>query len=230
MLVEGGDFEIHRTYTNASILIASSSLYEKWKIDGILYNVDPFKKTRISETDYYYFKSDKQFLLGLVRHGNPFSTRRSATTFSFILKQMRKVTSISLFDGIYIEEFGYILPTYTSDSVSDDALLGTYLSGGQAKHFSDGKINALMLNEADYDEIARIIGIAIAKEEPQEGEKPIKVKGARFSLVGRPELEKFFNEHIVAILDEPERYKKLGIDFPSSIVLYGPPDAARHTP
>ncbi len=40
-----------------------------------------------------------------------------------------------------------------------------------------------------------------------------------FELPGRPELEAFFNEHVVDIIQNRERYKALGIDFHDSVRL-----------
>jgi hypothetical protein len=48
-----------------------------------------------------------------------------------------------------------------------------------------------------------------------------------FSLPGRRELEAFFNEHIVEVLNEPEKYKKMGIDNPSAVILHGPPGCGK---
>ena len=226
LLIENDEYEIYRTMKNGFILVVKTSLYTKWLKENILFNVDPFKKITIEQNDFYFLHSEKAFQLGIVKHGNPLSTRHSALTFTFVLKQMRKVTDISLYDGIYIEEFGYILPTYTSEKMSDDALLGSYISGGKIVHFSDENLKSLFLVEDDYEEISKLIGIEREKSRIRESKKAGQ-KGSQFRLIGRPELEKFFNEHIVNILNEPERYKKLGIDFPSSIVLYGPPGCGK---
>ena len=43
-----------------------------------------------------------------------------------------------------------------------------------------------------------------------------------FSLPGRPELEKFFNENILDIIDQEGKYKRMGIEFPTAFVLHGP--------
>jgi len=48
-----------------------------------------------------------------------------------------------------------------------------------------------------------------------------------FELPGRPELEAFFNEHVVDIIRNKERYKALGVGFPSAIVLHGPPGCGK---
>jgi SpoVK/Ycf46/Vps4 family AAA+-type ATPase len=51
--------------------------------------------------------------------------------------------------------------------------------------------------------------------------------GEPFELVGRPELETFFNEHVVDIVRHKDRYRALGIEFPSAIVLHGPPGCGK---
>jgi cell division protease FtsH len=50
---------------------------------------------------------------------------------------------------------------------------------------------------------------------------------ARFSLPGRPMLEEFFNEHIIDIVRNEERYAALGVGFPSAIALHGPPGCGK---
>lgn len=226
MLFEYENYEIYRTYSNAILLIVRSQLYDRWVDENLFFSVNPFKRAEIDQQSYYYLLSNKQFQLNIVKLGNALCDRKAAVTFAFVLKQMRNVTSVSLYDGIYIEEYGYILPTYTEENVSDDAVIGTYLSGGRIIHFSDNDIDALLLNDLVYQEISDITGIerkVLPKVELPSQNKPT----GKFTLAGRPELEKFFNEHIINILNEPERYKKLGIDFPSSIILYGPPGCGK---
>ena len=51
--------------------------------------------------------------------------------------------------------------------------------------------------------------------------------GNAFELPGRAQLETFFNEHIVDIVRNKERYKALGISFPSATILHGPPGCGK---
>lgn len=48
-----------------------------------------------------------------------------------------------------------------------------------------------------------------------------------FELPGRPKLKDFFNEHVVDIIFYPEKYQAMGIEFPSAIVLHGPPGCGK---
>ncbi len=227
MLFEYENYEIYRTYSNATLLIVREKLYNKWQAEGLFFSVDPFKRIEIDMQTYYYLLSARQFRLNIVAFGYTLCDRNAAVTFAFVLKQMRKVTAASLYDGIYIEEYGYILPTYTGQDMSDDAVIGAYISGGRLTHFSDGEMDSLLLNDRVLQEISNITGIE-RKVFPVSDISAFRENNKRkFCLPGRPELEKFFNEHIVDILNEPDRYARLGIDFPSSVLLYGPPGCGK---
>lgn len=66
---------------------------------------------------------------------------------------------------------------------------------------------------------------AVKPEQPQSPEEPAESKV--FRLPGRPQLEEFFNEHVTDIIFNAEKYQVLGIDFPSAIVLHGPPGCGK---
>ena len=54
----------------------------------------------------------------------------------------------------------------------------------------------------------------------------IKDKTA-FRLIGRPEIEQFFNDNIIDIVLHQEKYKRMGIPFPGATILYGPPGCGK---
>ena len=60
-----------------------------------------------------------------------------------------------------------------------------------------------------------------------ESAVPLTAKNAVFELAGRPQLTDFFNEHIIDIVLNRDRYKALGIDFPSAVILHGPPGTGK---
>ncbi|WP_417547013.1 AAA family ATPase [Marinobacter segnicrescens] len=48
-----------------------------------------------------------------------------------------------------------------------------------------------------------------------------------FCLPGRKSLEEFFIEHVIDIIFNAERYRAMGIEFPSAIILHGPPGCGK---
>jgi AAA+ superfamily predicted ATPase len=64
-----------------------------------------------------------------------------------------------------------------------------------------------------------------AKKEEKESDG--KLEDMVFRLPGRSRLEAFFNEHVIDIVVNSERYKALGIGFPTAIVLHGPPGCGK---
>ncbi len=67
------------------------------------------------------------------------------------------------------------------------------------------------------------------RKERQEKEKEAASENGEqmFRLPGRPNLEVFFNEHVIDIVVHSERYKALGISFPTAVVLHGPPGCGK---
>ena len=61
----------------------------------------------------------------------------------------------------------------------------------------------------------------------EQTEAAASARPKHFRLTGRPALETFFNDHVVDIVENPDRYKALGIDFPTAIVLHGPPGCGK---
>ena len=49
----------------------------------------------------------------------------------------------------------------------------------------------------------------------------------KFVLIGRPELEQFFNDNIIDIVLHQEQYKRMGISFPGATILHGPPGCGK---
>jgi SpoVK/Ycf46/Vps4 family AAA+-type ATPase len=81
----------------------------------------------------------------------------------------------------------------------------------------DRVIAAAKLPVSDVLESApAALGAGQARERPKE-----------FRLHGRPQLEQFFRDHVIDIIENAERYRKLGIDFPSAVMLHGPPGCGK---
>ena len=75
------------------------------------------------------------------------------------------------------------------------------------------------------DEKTAIADATVQPEQPQLSE--VGAEPRVFTLPGRPQLEEFFNEHVIDIIFNVKKYKALGIEFPSAIVLHGPPGCGK---
>ena len=141
--------------------------------------------------------------------------------------------------------------------VDDEVVLGTWITGGvviSTESFRRLTNLTGWMPAGDLAEIVRAAGFtvpadagllakrkpashaktdakaAIAKEavEPEKPQSPEEVAEAKvFRLPGRPVLEGFFNEHVIDIIFNAEKYQAMGIDFPSAIVLHGPPGCGK---
>lgn len=144
-----------------------------------------------------------------------------------------------------------------SSEVGDEMVLGTWLTGGVGvSATSFRRLSSLMgwLRKDDVREIVEAAGFSVPtgrgfpiialdkqrddqareqksdeKDQNLEGhaKHTLSDKGSLFRLSGRPALESFFNEHVIDIVLNDERYRSLGIDFPSAIVLHGPPGCGK---
>ena len=85
LIYEQEGWEIYRTVTNSTLLIALRSIYEQWRADRVLFSVDPFKISDIDGVEYAYLFSPKQFVLAPVKNGIPLCDGRIAVAFAAAL-------------------------------------------------------------------------------------------------------------------------------------------------
>lgn len=144
-----------------------------------------------------------------------------------------------------------------SEGRPDEEVLGQWLTGGVAVPATSFRRLSSLLGWLDKNDVADMVeaagfsasrhsGVAQMRQRPQDsenqvsptsvatseslsGERPAGVapNKQQFNLPGRPDLEAFFNEHVIDIIENSDRYKALGIDFPTAIVLHGPPGCGK---
>lgn len=165
-----------------------------------------------------------------------FRIRRSrprALSFASALGDSPDAAWVSATDAIYIEELGIVLPLVQEGvpTTTKALALGRALSGGVSIPIDepDRLLKAVTwLTEKDVESLLSSANLTakqlhradngIAKQ--QSG--PSARQTSTFELVGRPALSAFFNDHVIDIVNKPERYAKLGIGFPGSVILEGP--------
>ncbi|MDR2523382.1 MAG: ATP-binding protein [Synergistaceae bacterium] len=195
---------------------------------------------------FHILLSDRKYALRPVESCEVPNNKVDALAFSWSLNQSRKVLrnifwsggDTSLHDAIYVEQFSRLLPTWTSTPYVDDkVVLGTWLTGGVVVSTdSFERLTRLVgwLPVSDLAEIVKTAGIEVPaeglEEKPAFRSRQVKKpeqKTPNFHLPGRQKLEEFFNEHVVDIVFNAEKYQALGIEFPAAIVLHGPPGCGK---
>nr|WP_229517102.1 ATP-binding protein [Massilia oculi] len=165
--------------------------------------------------------------------------------------------TVSLHDALYVAQIERLLPVYGPDSQEDGLVLGRWLSGGVSIDVASiDRLCGLSswLTPKDVEEIIEVAGLAASGQarrmhrsandgiDAQRREQYVKEGTALkscstnhgaskyvtpFVLAGRPRLAAFFNEHIIDIVANQERYRLLGIDSPSAVILHGPPGCGK---
>jgi adenylate kinase family enzyme len=141
--------------------------------------------------------------------------------------------------------------------VEDEVVLGTWITGGVVISTTSFRRLTNLTGYMPPSDLAEIVEAAgldfpidagllakrksgqrtradekIADDEAAAGPEPsqrpkVRTEPRVFSLPGRPLLESFFNEHVIDIIDHAEQYQSMGIEFPSAIVLHGPPGCGK---
>lgn len=249
LLLSGDNWQIITTSIDNTILVVLSDMVEKWVSKGLI-GEQLFVDVEVGQKSYCVFVTKHDYLIASVQQGPYPSTNIEAQAFAIALRETRKIdTDDSLHDAIYLEQISRLLPTYTlTERLDDQIVLGTWLSAGVHISISSFRRLCKLLEWMDANEVHKIIeesGLSVpcgngpvkGKDSsflpPEEQCDNKGLKGASlidkdyFSLPGRPYLEAFFNENVVDIIKNEKKYRRMGIDFPSAIVLYGPPGCGK---
>ena len=231
-ILTGNDWQIYESKNGELFLIVKIPLATKWINRGLL-TYTLFKEIHFGKDSYLVLSSSQNWILSPIMKCDIPKSKSEAYSFALALRETRKIDEISpLHDALYIEKYSRLLPTFTlSDIVTDDFVLGAYLTGGV--HISINSIRRLSSLNMRFDKkdiftIAEKAGltIIISDKDDENTLKNGKIKKS-FELPGRKYLQKFFREHIIDIVENPDSYAKLGIDFPSAVALHGPPGGGK---
>lgn len=231
VILSGEDYQIINAKGAAKrALLVSPELADHWDRLGLT-NLGLFEEVRFGEKTFKMLTSDERMLLPAADCSKPRDINE-IIAFAAALRRTRDLGFRgSLAAGIYIERLALLLPLWDGEEdLPDDILIGRYLTGGiHISIHAERRILTLIpwLSIKDLTEIRRQAGLLSEKE----FDKPIKdskdLSKREFALSGRPKLESFFREHVIDIVEHEERYRALGIDFPSAIVLHGPPGCGK---
>lgn len=238
---EGLGWQIVDTINGGKSLLAMDFLVDKW-VDAGLVTRDTFSRFFFGDLSIHSLDSSCGQALAPLDSSRAPQTKSEALSFAISFKKTREIDeNTPLQDALYVEKLSRVLPTYTISSVAhDDMVFGYWLTGGQQISVkSQRRLEQAMswLERSHLKDIVEAGGFGFAeqvdgltttedKDSKPESEKDLP-NNQQFELAGRPELAEFFNEHVVDIVKNKDRYKALGIDFPSAIILHGPPGCGK---
>lgn len=257
LLFSGFDWQIYRLDTENSILTTRCSLADRWIDSMLLpetvlapfsFGKDQFKAI---------LSGPGQRLEPVAACGSPDTKTDGLSFALSLRETRKINAEVPLHDAIFVERYSRLLPIWTeSEGSSDEEILGRWLTGGVSiPATSFRRLSSLLgwLGKNDVVDIVEAAGfttpqgssVVRTRKKPQSPEvrpESIEVPTAQtalnertkasirprqFRLAGRPALEVFFNEHVIDIIQNAERYKALGIEFPTAIVLHGPPGTGK---
>ena len=252
-LFEGLHWQILKTQGSGCALVVHEELADRWVDSGLL-DVGVLSSFTFGDRRLYFITCGSSQVLSPIPEGGSPNTKSEALAFAVALKATRSIDKeVALQDGIYIEKISRILPTYSISSWTDDeVVLGYWLTGGanvSVRSFRRLRQMLSWLDTSDLRNIVEAAGFQVVETATPERHRasmqephtmappkagPAGVKAVDdqksthiFELPGRPELAAFFNEHIIDIVENRDRYKALGIEFPSAVVLHGPPGCGK---
>ena len=249
---EGTNWQIFETQGSGRALVAHDELIRRW-IDTGLIDSGLFSSFDFGGQRLWAISCGSSQLLCPVTEGKSPNTKAEALSFALALKATREIDPVSpLQDALYVEKISRLLPTYSiSSRMVDEVVLGFWLTGGtsvSAKSFRRLRQTMSWLGAGHLKDVVQAAGfevtevmpadralvlpslsdaVTVERSEEKEARADKKPPSTDFELAGRPELAAFFNEHIVDIVMNRDRYKALGIDFPSAVILHGPPGTGK---
>ncbi len=257
LLHSGPDWQIYRIDRENSMLIVRSTLADRWTDaqllpDSVLiplsFGKDDFKAIS---------SGPGQRLEPVAEGSSPDSKADGLSFALSLDETRKIEAKAPLHDAIYAERYSRLLPTWTvSEETSDEEVLGRWLTGGvSVPATSFRRLSSLLgwLGKKDVHDLIEAAGFAapqdsggtLTRQKPKrrvaksESEKATmlhtvseEISGEhsqtrRLHLSGRPLLEAFFNEHVIDIVENTDRYEALGIEFPNAILLHGPPGCGK---
>ncbi|MBK7135424.1 MAG: ATP-binding protein [Rhodocyclales bacterium] len=252
----GTDWQIVETRGEGSALLVKEDLVRKWVESGLIED-GAFWVCAFGSEKFREISSGRSQIIAPLAECRSPESKSEALAFAMALRATRDIDAGSpLQDAIYVEKYGRLLPSYGITSrTDDDVVLGYWLTGGARVSVKSFRRLRQMLTWMDANQLRDVVEAAgfevtelipsdIGKTRPTLSENSIgisveekaaeealahdeSVVGRAFELPGRPELEMFFNEHVVDIVSNKERYKALGVGFPSAVVLHGPPGCGK---
>ena len=240
LYVRGAAWQLYTTAEDGQALAVKKELYDRWlSMEWIEEGL--FEEAHLPVESVYVICARAGGLLSTLSFGPYPHNRQQAMDFiRAVRRTLERMGNVRFDNAIYVESFSLILATAFENGpdIGTARAIGRFLTGGvdvPVNHTVAVLQYAPYLTQSDLDQICDTLQLSKDEgttstmtaplAEPFIG-KPVTQRGQRqkgtFSLPGRPELERFFREEIIDIVDNEEAYRRMGVGFPGGTVLYGP--------
>lgn len=239
-------WQLYETAKNGRVLVSTAELARRWVEDHLLEDAEQEEFSYGSQR-FALVPGGYGYRLEPVDCADAPADFTDCVAFISALTETRKVASeTGLHDSLYVERLSRLLPCYGPAPKTDDgSLAGFWITGGMSVSlFSTRRMRSLApwLGVAQLNKLASVLnGAGPAAHFGAELETnpalgtghAVDAKAVEeqlvgtFTLPGRPALEAFFNEHVVDLVRDEERYRALGITFPGAVLLHGPPGCGK---
>ncbi|MBQ7786007.1 MAG: ATP-binding protein [Clostridia bacterium] len=234
LYVSGGNWQLYETEEGGQALAVNDALHQAWLDRGWL---EPGIFVEHGEWFVWYaHEPDAVSSLGL----GPYPVRReqAEVLVRTLLRSRSRMGRVDFADALYIARFSLLLPTFSGCAPLGDAMvLGRWLTGGvpvpvtdvsrvlrYAPYMTQGALDDMLEKLGMTADIgaAGVMESAVAQEQPVGGGTRSARTEGEFRLPGQPELERFFRDEIIHVVDNEEAYKRMGVGFPGAVLLHGP--------
>lgn len=245
MVSASEDWQIYSTNQDSYVLAATDSLYKEW-INNYSLPEGVFK----DYNEYKIFCSSGNYLISSLDKGPYPENNGQVEAFSIAFNTaVKSFPDADLRDAVYIEEYSFILPgKQSTDTQKKECIYGKWLTGGVNISVNAFKRISRFMSWLPAESLNRSLELAgfraleMTEDEQNEIENNFDdlvtvtpdntaisaaIPNDKFTLVGRPDLEQFFNDHIIDIVLNQEQYKRMGISFPGATILHGPPGCGK---
>lgn len=238
------DWQIYDTSASGRALVVHDSLAKKW-IDDQFLSTEQLTTFEFGSSHFAYVVGGRGYRLEPVDSAEAPDDYSECQAFVAAIAGSRESNvEVGLHDALYLERLSRLLPCYALAPNTDDAIVaGYWITGGvNVSLLSTRRMRALTpwLSKGQLNSLVSVI--SSVKPEVDQGSDETAVAttprvsradadeafpDGDFSLPGRPQLESFFNEHVIDLIRNEERYKALGIVFPGAVLLHGPPGCGK---
>lgn len=237
---------IEASGTAKRILLAKPELAAMWEAKGFL-PAGTVQRGTFGARKFAYLISDASHLVPIESLPKPGDINEMIAFAASARRAVEVQPTENFATAVYCESLTILLPVpELAEQLSIDVIIGRYMTGGVLiSCLNTRRILSLLpaLKREGLDFILQSAGLGPKPEhavgstkrdqnalatKPKDAKKGLpKTKPKQFELVGRPALEAFFREHVIEVVEDLDRYQKLGIGFPGGIVLHGPPGCGK---